>query len=129
MSEKTLLWHDYETWGMDPRRDRPAQFAAVRTNAALEEVEEPMMLYCRPTDDFLPHPEAAMLIGISPQEAAAKGINEADFFGQINAAFSQLFGYTEVEAVGRSIDELVVPGHLEAEGVGLTRKAQGGKSS
>lgn len=89
MSDSTFLWHDYETWGMDPRRDRPAQFAAVRTNTALEEVEEPIMLYCRPADDFLPHPEAVMLTGISPQEAMAKGINEADFFRQINTAFSQ----------------------------------------
>ncbi|WYD81625.1 MAG: exodeoxyribonuclease I [Candidatus Electrothrix gigas] len=85
----TLLWHDYETWGIDPRRDRPAQFAALQTNSELEEIGEPIMLYCRPTDDFLPHPEAAMLTGISPQEAATKGMNEADFFQKINALFSQ----------------------------------------
>ena len=87
MTDITLLWHDYETWGVDPRRDRPAQFAAVRTNTALEEIGEPIMLYCRPSDDFLPHPEAAMLTGIAPQEAAAKGLNEAGFFGRIHAAF------------------------------------------
>jgi hypothetical protein len=23
----TFYWHDYETWGADPRRDRPCQFA------------------------------------------------------------------------------------------------------
>ncbi|CAK8725319.1 exodeoxyribonuclease I [Candidatus Electrothrix laxa] len=85
----TLLWHDYETWGIDPRRDRPAQFAALRTDSELEEISEPIMLYCRPADDFLPHPEAAMLTGISPQEAAGKGLNEAEFFGRINAAFSE----------------------------------------
>ncbi|MCI5125539.1 MAG: exodeoxyribonuclease I, partial [Candidatus Electrothrix sp. AR5] len=85
----TLLWHDYETWGVDPRRDRPAQFAALRTDSELEEVGEPIMLYSRPTDDFLPHPEAAMLTGISPQEAATKGLNEASFFGRINTAFSE----------------------------------------
>jgi exodeoxyribonuclease-1 len=85
----TLLWHDYETWGVDPRRDRPAQFAALRTDSELEEVGEPIMLYCRPSDDFLPHPEAAMLTGISPQETAAKGLNEAGFFGRINTAFSE----------------------------------------
>ncbi|RWX44164.1 Exodeoxyribonuclease I subunit C [Candidatus Electrothrix aarhusensis] len=85
----TLLWHDYETWGINPRRDRPAQFAALRTDSELEEVGEPIMLYCRPADDFLPHPEAAMLTGISPQETAAKGLNEASFFGRINTAFSE----------------------------------------
>ncbi|MCI5165025.1 MAG: exodeoxyribonuclease I [Candidatus Electrothrix sp. GM3_4] len=85
----TLLWHDYETWGIDPRKDRPAQFAALRTDSELEEVGEPIMLYCRPADDFLPHPEAAILTGISPQKAAAEGLNEAGFFEQINIAFSE----------------------------------------
>jgi len=89
MSEITLLWHDYETWGANPRQDRPAQFAALRTNTELEEIGEPIMLYCRPGDDFLPHPEAAMLTGISPQETAAQGLNEASFFRKINAVFSQ----------------------------------------
>jgi len=45
---------------------------------------------------------------------------------RINNAFTRLFGYPEQEAVGRSIDELVVPKHLEAEGVGLSRKAREG---
>jgi hypothetical protein len=30
----TFLWHDYETFGADTRRDRPAQFAAIRTDAS-----------------------------------------------------------------------------------------------
>ena len=29
---ETFYWHDYETWGADPRRDRAAQFAGVRTD-------------------------------------------------------------------------------------------------
>ena len=29
----TFFWHDYETFGADPRRDRPAQFAGIRTDA------------------------------------------------------------------------------------------------
>jgi len=32
----SFLWHDYETFGADPRRDRPAQFAALRTDADLK---------------------------------------------------------------------------------------------
>ncbi|XOF35158.1 MAG: exodeoxyribonuclease I [Candidatus Electrothrix sp. YB6] len=85
----TFLWHDYETWGLDPRRDRPAQFAAVRTDEELREIGEPIMLYCRPGDDFLPHPEAVMVTGIAPQEAAAQGQNEAEFFRRIYQAFSE----------------------------------------
>lgn len=88
MSEISLLWHDYETWGRQPRKDRAAQFAAIRTNEKLEEIGEPINIYCKPTDDFLPHPEAALITGLTPQETLAKGINEADFFAQINDAFT-----------------------------------------
>jgi two-component system cell cycle sensor histidine kinase/response regulator CckA len=45
---------------------------------------------------------------------------------RINNAFTKLFGYTKEEALGRSIDELVVPKNLKAEGVGLSQTAQGG---
>ena len=31
----TFFWHDYETTGTDTRRDRPLQFAGVRTDAEL----------------------------------------------------------------------------------------------
>ncbi|WP_312488731.1 exonuclease domain-containing protein, partial [Massilia timonae] len=48
MSTHTFLWHDYETFGAVPRRDRPAQFAAIRTDADLNEIGEPVMLYCQP---------------------------------------------------------------------------------
>jgi exodeoxyribonuclease I len=36
MTNQTFLWHDYETFGVVPRRDRPAQFAGVRTDAELK---------------------------------------------------------------------------------------------
>ena len=45
MSDLTFFWHDYETFGRVPRRDRPAQFAGVRTDADLNEIEAPVMLY------------------------------------------------------------------------------------
>jgi len=45
----TFYWHDYETFGANTRRDRPAQFAGIRTDAELNEIGEPMMIYCRPT--------------------------------------------------------------------------------
>ncbi|MEH6455530.1 MAG: exodeoxyribonuclease I [Cocleimonas sp.] len=88
MSEITIFWHDYETWGVDPRRDRAAQFAGIRTNLDLEVIGEPVMFYCKPTHDFLPHPDAVRVTGIAPQLAAKDGHNEADFFGKINEIFS-----------------------------------------
>lgn len=89
MSTISLLWHDYETWGVDPRRDRAAQFAAIRTNEALEEIGEPVNIYCKPCDDYLPHPEAALITGITPQQTQKYGLCEADFFTQINDLFMQ----------------------------------------
>ena len=46
MDSHTFLWHDYETFGLNTRRDRPAQFAGIRTDAELNEIGEPLMLYC-----------------------------------------------------------------------------------
>ncbi len=80
----TLYWHDYETSGVDPRRDRPMQFAGIRTDEDLDEIDEPLMLYCRPAPDCLPHPEACLLTGILPQQALERGVCEAEFIGRIH---------------------------------------------
>ena len=87
-SQATIFWHDYETWGVNPRIDRAAQFAGIRTNLDLEVVGEPVMFYCKPTTDFLPHPDAVRVTGIAPQLANTEGVNEAEFFGRINEIFS-----------------------------------------
>ncbi|MGB1310673.1 MAG: exodeoxyribonuclease I [Leucothrix sp.] len=89
MASTTLFWHDYETWGINPRKDRASQFAGIRTNLELEIIDEPIMLYCQPCVDFLPHPEALLVTGITPQKAAADGLAEADFFHRINEELSQ----------------------------------------
>jgi len=79
----TFLWHDYETFGANTRSTRPAQFAAIRTDAELNPMGEPIMLYCQPANDFLPEPEACLITGITPQECLQKGIPETQFAGQI----------------------------------------------
>lgn len=79
MPASTFFWHDYETFGRVPRRDRPAQFAGQRTDAELNPVGEPVMLYCQPPDDTLPDPESVLLTGITPQLCAAKGVPEHTF--------------------------------------------------
>jgi exodeoxyribonuclease-1 len=85
----TLYWHDYETFGADPRRDRPAQFAGVRTDEALHEIDEPLVIYCKPARDFLPHPEACLLTGITPQLAAERGLLESEFIARIHTELAQ----------------------------------------
>ena len=87
--QHTFLWHDYETFGANTRLARPAQFAAIRTDAELNEIGEPLMLYCQPAPDFLPEPEACLITGITPQLCLERGIPEYQFAQQINAAFSQ----------------------------------------
>lgn len=87
MSE-SFLWHDYETFGADPRRDRPAQFAAIRTDAELRPIGEPMVWYCRPSDDLLPQPAACMITGITPQMAMQRGLPEREFAAAIFAAMA-----------------------------------------
>ncbi len=79
MTDITFLWHDYETFGRVPRRDRPSQFAAIRTDAALNEIGEPVMIYCQPAPDYLPEPEACLLTGITPQTCLERGLPEHAF--------------------------------------------------
>ena len=89
MTTHTFLWHDYETFGAQPRRDRPAQFAAIRTDADLNEIGEPIMLYCQPAPDFLPDPQSCLITGITPQHCLEHGVPEHQFAAVIEAAFSQ----------------------------------------
>ncbi|WP_017348094.1 exodeoxyribonuclease I [Pantoea sp. A4] len=96
----SFLFHDYETFGTSPALDRPAQFAALRTDLAFNSVAEPEVFYCRPADDYLPHPEAVMITGITPQVAQARGVNEADFAARIHGLFTEpqtcIVGYNNV---------------------------------
>ncbi len=85
----TLYWHDYETFGTDPRYDRPSQFAGVRTDTELNILGEPLMIYCRQATDYLPHPEACLVTGITPQQANESGVTEAEFIKQIHAELSE----------------------------------------
>lgn len=79
MTDTTFFWHDYETTGADSRRDRPSQFAGIRTNLDLEIIGDAVMLYCKPAPDILPHPEACLITGITPQRAEREGCSEVEF--------------------------------------------------
>ena len=106
----TFLWHDYETFGADPRRDRPSQFGAIRTDADFNQIGEAEMFFCSPADDFLPQPMAVLITGITPQAARADGFPEAQFAGKISELMSQpntcAVGYNSVrfddEEIGRA---------------------------
>lgn len=74
-----FLWHDYETFGADPRLDRPAEFACWRTDEAFEPIADPLVLRCRPSLDYLPQPEACAITGIGPEAAWRDGLIEPAF--------------------------------------------------
>jgi exodeoxyribonuclease-1 len=84
----TFFWHDYETFGIDPRRDRPAQFAGIRTDAELNEIGEPLTMHCQPANDYLPDPASCLLTGILPQQCRAQGVPEHVFAARIERAFA-----------------------------------------
>ncbi|MBB3214344.1 exodeoxyribonuclease-1 [Herbaspirillum sp. Sphag1AN] len=89
MSTHTFLWHDYETFGAQARRDRPAQFAAIRTDAELNEIGDPIMIYCKPAPDFVPDPQSCLITGITPQVCLERGIPEYQFAAAIEQALAE----------------------------------------
>ncbi|MBR9884966.1 MAG: exodeoxyribonuclease I [Oceanospirillales bacterium] len=86
---ETFFWHDYETFGTDPKRDRPVQFAGVRTDAEFNIIEEPLVIFAAPSEDVLPHPVACLVTGITPQHALAEGVCEAEFIRAIHNELSR----------------------------------------
>ncbi|MDR3410650.1 MAG: exodeoxyribonuclease I [Formivibrio sp.] len=88
MSELTFFWHDYETFGIEARRDRPAQFAGIRTDAELNEIGDPLMIYCQPAPDYLPDPQSCLITGITPQLCLERGVPEHEFASAIEKEFA-----------------------------------------
>lgn len=86
--QPTILWHDYETWGINPKLDKPSQFAAIRTDLDLNIIGEPEVFYCQPPQDYLPNPEACLVTGITPQKARREGLTESEFADRIQALFT-----------------------------------------
>jgi len=87
-SQPTILWHDYETFGISPKFDKPSQFAGIRTDLDLNIIGKPEMFYCRPPQDYLPQPEACLVTGITPQKAQQEGLSEVEFAERIHKLFS-----------------------------------------
>ena len=74
----SFLFYDLETFGADPRRTRIAQFAAIRTDAQLQPLGEPISFFVQPANDLLPSPVATLITGITPQHAWREGVGEAE---------------------------------------------------
>ena len=100
MAETTFFWHDYETFGRVPRRDRPAQFAGLRTDEGLNVIGDPVMLHCQPATDRLPDPESCLLTGILPQHCRQQGVPEHAFAAAIGVSFIDLVIFPELLPLG-----------------------------
>lgn len=79
----SIFWYDFETTGIAPHSDRPMQVAGIRTNEQLEEIGEPLNIYCQLAEDILPHPMATVVTGIGPDTLQAQGLLEVDFIEQL----------------------------------------------
>ena len=84
-TQPSFLWHDYETFGANPRMDRPSQFAGIRTDLDFNPIGEPVEWFCQPCEDVLPHPQACLITGITPQDAQERGLSEPDFIARVLA--------------------------------------------
>ena len=88
-SPASFYWYDLETSGTHPASDRILQFAGLRTDAALNPVEEPFCTFVRLSPDVLPSPEACLVTGITPQRADAEGIDEWEALREIDRRMRQ----------------------------------------
>ena len=88
-TEPSIYWYDLETFGIDPKYYRIAQFAGIRTDFELNIIDDPLVMYCQPSDDFLPDPASCLITGITPQIAQSQGLKEPEFIAKIHQEFSK----------------------------------------
>jgi len=125
---ESFFWFDFETFGVNPSKDKPSQFAGIRTDVNFNIIDDPVNIYCKPCNDFIPHPEACLVTGITPQEANQKGLNEKEFFREIHLQISQAntcsVGYNNI----RFDDEVIRHGFYRNFYDAYAREWQNGNS-
>ena len=89
MNLASIYWHDYETWGANPQKDFPCQFAGIRTDLDLNIISEPLMIFSQIANDCLPVPQACLVTGITPQRSLKEGLPERDFIAKVLEQFSE----------------------------------------
>ena len=87
--EASFFWYDLETTGTDARVDRIVQFAGVRTDLDLNEIDSPLCTYVKCPEDVLPDPAACAVTGLTPQRINREGMKELEAYVAINQCFSQ----------------------------------------
>lgn len=86
-NSKSIYWYDLETFGINSKRDRISQFAGIRTDEDLNIIDEPLIMYCKLSDEILPEPMSCLVTGILPDTVNEKGIPEPLFIEKILQQF------------------------------------------
>ena len=124
----SFFWFDFETFGANPGKDKPSQFAGIRTDFEFNIIDDPVNIYCKPSNDFIPHPEACLITGITPQTAMQRGVSEKEFFREIHLQISQpdtcTLGYNSI----RFDDEVIRHGFYRNFYDAYAREWQNGNS-
>ena len=89
MNDKNFFWYDLETTGADVEQDRAVQFAGIRTDSDLNQIEEGYELFCRPSLDRLPAPQAVAITKLDYLELAKKSSRESEFCRLILKEFTR----------------------------------------
>lgn len=87
MADKTYLFYDIETTGLNKCFDQIIQFAGIRTDDNLNEIER-YEYYIRPNKDIIPSPHAFITHRI-PWSRLQQGISEYEALKKIHAHFNQ----------------------------------------
>ncbi len=77
MTKQQFVFYDLETTGFSPSDDRIMQFAAIKTDADFQPLQEWNFLI-KLNDDILPSPSAIKVTGITPQKTLEEGYSEAE---------------------------------------------------
>jgi exodeoxyribonuclease I len=95
-----FLFYDYETFGIHPSLDKPAQFSSIRTDENLNIIEKPKCFYCFSSDDYFPNPLSILITGITPEYTEKNGVNEYEFAKKIHNIFLKpntcIIGYNNI---------------------------------
>ncbi len=86
--QPTFLWYDLETFGLSPQASTIAEFACIRTDTDLQEIDS-QTFYCQPLPDMLIDPGSVATHGWSPLKLAEEGLTEAEFSEKIAGQFQQ----------------------------------------
>ena len=82
--QKTLLFYDLETTGLDKSYDQVQQFAAIRTDLDLNELER-HEIFVKINPDIIPSPEALLVHRVSISQCNEVGLNEYEAMQKIHA--------------------------------------------